>query len=360
MNEKKSWKLTKWHFLGLLMTLAGIGLFAYFLSSVGIDSILGGISKIGVSGFAAIIILYSLKILTRAKAWSLCLEKPYKIGVVEAFKAVVIGEAMSAMIPLGILVSGTAKAFAVRHKVPLLEGLSSLATENLFYSLATALLIIGGATAFLVEFSLSWEIRLAGVFIIAAVLLILAFGILAVVRQWHFASGAAEWLYRRGFLTNYLESGRADIKHFEDNIYSFYRRHPRKFLPVLALEIIFHLLGITEVWLILSFITQNLPSFFTAFLLETVNRLILLVFKLIPFVVGVDEAGAQMITTNLGIGAAIGVSLAIIRKGRVIFWTLCGVALIVARGISISEIFGHHEILRERGEQESVNRDISS
>jgi len=35
--------------------------------------------------------------------------------------------------------------------------------------------------------------------------------------------------------------------------------------------------------------------------------------------------------------------LAIIRKGRILFWTLLGILLIVKRGLSLSEITGHPE-----------------
>ena len=42
----------------------------------------------------------------------------------DTIPALIIGEAMSTIIPLGILVSGTTKAVAVRKRVPLVVGLS--------------------------------------------------------------------------------------------------------------------------------------------------------------------------------------------------------------------------------------------
>ncbi len=90
--------------------------------------------------------------------------------------------------------------------------------------------------------------------------------------------------------------------------------------------------------------------FFTSFLLESVSRLINVVFKLIPFLVGVDEAGAQFVTETMAIGAGIGVSLAIIRKGRVLFWTAIGLIFIIKRGFSFKEISDAH---RENSELSS-------
>jgi hypothetical protein len=67
------------------------------------------------------------------------------------------------------------------------------------------------------------------------------------------------------------------------------------------------------------------------------------VFKLVPFLIGVDEAGAQFVGETLALGAGIGVTLAIIRKGRILFWTAMGMILILKREISLLEILRHGE-----------------
>ncbi|HYX41779.1 MAG TPA: hypothetical protein VE821_08785, partial [Pyrinomonadaceae bacterium] len=50
--------------------------------------------------------------------------------------------------------------------------------------------------------------------------------------------------------------------------------------------------------------------------------------------VGVDEVGTGQLTDALHFGTASGVSLAIVRKLRVVVWTTIGVALLVRRGLS--------------------------
>ena len=333
--------------VGVLFTLLGVGLFAYFIYSVGVAEILSGIGKIGFGGFAVIIFLYFLRILMRAIAWTLSVYEPYKLNLRDTLPAVIIGEAMSSMIPLGILISGTSKAVAVRQRVPLVVGLSSIATENLFYSFATALFIVLGAFAFLrtSELTEGWVITID--ILIGALIFLLLLGFLMVIRQWHFASAICEWLYDKDIGKSVLEDGRLHVRLFENLIYGFYRRYPRRFLPILLLQIVYHLIGIAEVWFVLSKIGDGLPSIFNAFLLESVSRLITIVFKLVPFVIGVDEAGAQFVTETLAIGAGVGVTLAIIRKGRILFWTAVGLGFIVKRGLSFREII---EIGKKSGE----------
>ncbi len=336
--------------LGVLFTLLGIGLFSYFIYTVGFHEIALGIQKIGFDGFFLLIFIYFLRLFTRAVAWTLSVYEPYKLDLKDTIPAIIIGEAMSTMIPLGILVSGTTKAVAVRKRVPLVVGLSSVATENLFYSLITGLFIILGAFAFLRSFELADGWILTIDITITIILALMLLGIVMVVRQWHFASAICEKIYDKGYGRTFLENGRLHVRLFENLIYGFYRRYPKRFLPIILLQVAFHSLGILEVWFVLSRISSVLPSVFTAFLLESISRIITVVFKLVPFLIGVDEAGAQFVTETLALGAGVGVTLAIIRKGRIIFWTLIGLILIIKRGLSLKEI---SELRHETGELSS-------
>lgn len=335
-NSKKHFNRLK--FIAGALTLFGIGLFIYLIYSVGLTDILTGIENIGFLGFFAIIVIYFFRLLARATAWKLSVYEPYKLEVRDTLPAVIIGESLSALIPLGILISGSAKAVAVKNRVPLVVGFSSVATENLFYSLVTGLFVVAGALTFLRTFDLpnNWILTLD--VLIVSILIFIVIGIIVVIRQWHFASEFCEWLYKKNIGRGLLETGRHHVRLFENLIYGFYRQYPRRFLPIFLCQVAFHSLGILEIWFILSRISDVLPDFHTAFLLESINRLILIVFKLIPFVIGIDEAGAQFVTETLALGAGIGVTMAIIRKGRVLFWTAIGLLIIIKREISLADI----------------------
>lgn len=349
MNEVKptTRNYSRLKILALLFTLCGLALFIYFIWRVGLREVWDGIGRVGFKGFIIVVLLYTSRLCIRALAWCLSVEKPYELKFKNAFSAVVMGEAMSSLIPLGILISGTTKALAVRKKLPLVASLSALAVENLFYSLVTGLYISLGAVALLWYFNLPdvWY-WLSGLLITIVGILTIA-GFVMVIRQWHFASATAEWVYEKGYLLSWLETGRADIRNFENRIYGFYRRQPRRFVPIFLLQVLFHLSGVLEVWLILAFIGETSPTLFSAFLLESVSRVIIVVFKLVPFVLGVDEAASQFITNTLKLGGGIGVTLAIVRKGIRVIWAVIGVLLLLNRGFSISELFHHHESLED-------------
>ena len=325
-----------------------MAVFTYFIYAVGIREIYHGVSRFGISGFVVILLLYLVRIWARANAWRLSVHEPYSLNIKDTMPAVVIGEAMSSTVPLGILISGTSKAIAVRNRIPLVAGLSSVATENLFYSFTTsAFLIIGGAVllrGFAVDESLVFTIN----FLIVSVAILVVLGFIMVIRQWHFASETCEWLYRRGVWTRLLENGRLDVRLFENLIYDFYRRYPRRFLPICLFESLYHLGGIAEVWYIMLRLSGEYPSLVNAFLLESVSRLITIIFKLVPFVIGVDEAGAQFVGHTVALAAGMGVTIAIIRKGRILFWTAVGMLLILKRGLSVTEALAEREKARDQ------------
>ncbi len=69
-SEKKN--LNRLKIVAALFTLLGVGLFAYFIYSVGIDEILAGIEKFGFGGFLLIQAIYFFRVSARASALKLC------------------------------------------------------------------------------------------------------------------------------------------------------------------------------------------------------------------------------------------------------------------------------------------------
>ena len=108
---------------GIFLTLFGVGLFGYLIYAVGFHDIFEGVKRFGFVGFGVIVLLFFFRIFARAYAWKLSVHEPYFLSLKDTIPAVIIGEAMSSTIPLGIIASGTTKAIAVRKKITLVAGL---------------------------------------------------------------------------------------------------------------------------------------------------------------------------------------------------------------------------------------------
>ena len=332
LTSKRSRKLAP---LGIVFGLLGLALFIYFVKKAGVAEVTAGIRRLG-PAFLLILAISSIRQIARSLAWTKCIESPYHLGFFDALMARLMGDALGNIVPLAsVAVSEPSKAVFVRHRLPLIVGLSGLAVENIFYSLSVALFIFCGTATLLLSFSLPKALRYAaiGALIVTVVVAPLVFTI--VKRQWRFFSRSLGILAKRGIATNWMNRMTPRAQTFEERIYGFYERNSRSFLAIFALELAFHLAGVLEIYTSLYFISPIKPTLLTAFILESVNRIINVTFKFVPLRTGVDEAGTGMLSKVLGLTTAIGVTLAIVRKGRDLFWSGVGIILILKRGFSL-------------------------
>ena len=318
--------------LGILFALAGLALFAYFVRKAGVGQIADGIRRLG-AGFVLIIAISAIRHIVRSFAWTLCMEPPYRLRFWDALRARLMGDAIGNIMPFAsFVISEPAKPALIRDRVPLMAGFSAIVIENLFYSLSVVVFVFCGMLALLLSFSLTKGLRLATVITLLVIAGIIVGAAFLIRTQLHFISGATSFLHRRGLNVKWVEKSRT----LEDRVYGFYQRNTRRFLPILGLEACFHLAGVLEIYTVLSFISPaQPPTLFTAFILESVNRVITMAFKFIPLRMGVDEAGTGKVSKVLQFTEAVGVTLAIIRKARDVFWAAVGIALLFHRGISL-------------------------
>lgn len=333
---KSGSKSRKFAPLGIIFALLGLSLFAYTVRKAGVSQILDGIQRLGIA-FLLVISISSLRLVVRSLAWIKCFEAPYRLPFRDAFAARVMGDALGNIIPLASMaVSEPSKAAFVRHRVPLMAGLSALAIENIFYSLSVVVFIFSGTTALLLTFPLPKALRYAAFGTLVGVAVFALIGYLVIHKRWRFLSGVFVFLSNRTTSRGWIDRATERTKTLEERIYGFYDRNRRYFLRIFALELCFHCAGVLEIYTTLSFISETVaPTLFTAFILESVNRVINVVFKFIPLRTGVDEAGTGMLAKVLGFTQTIGVTLAIVRKARDIFWMAVGVSLMLRRGLSL-------------------------
>jgi hypothetical protein len=253
----------------------------------------------------------------------------------DALAAYLVGDALGNLMPLGIVVSEPAKAAMARERVPLIASASALAVENLFYMLSVALFVFAGMAAVLATFPLPQKLKIVSYAVLGGIALVILCAYVVVHRRWKFLSVTVGFMAARGIGRGFAERHGAKFDALEDRVYGFYARHGARFLPILLLEMCFHLAGVVEVFLTLYFITGAQPSWLAAFVLESVNRVINVVFKFVPMRVGVDEMGTARFTDALKFGATAGVTLAIVRKARIVVWTTVGVVLLVQRGLTV-------------------------
>ncbi|HEX8843950.1 MAG TPA: lysylphosphatidylglycerol synthase domain-containing protein [Pyrinomonadaceae bacterium] len=343
MNQKTQTKSKKAKLVSFVFALLGLLLFTYLVWSTGTTNITNGIKRLG-AGFLLILAISSLRYIFRTLGWVLCFEGEQRVRFRDAFRAYIVGDAMGNLTPLGLIASEPTKAALVRDRVPLLVAVSALAVQNLFYSLSVALFILSGIVTLLLSFPLTQGLRLMTLISLGVVSAIMLAGFIIYRLRWNFITATFERLRKNRFGKRFLkEKQRENTRAVEDTVYNFYSRHRARCALIMALEVGFHLAGVLEVYVTLSFISDVPPTFLAAYVLESVNRIINVVFKFVPFRAGVDEAGSSWVTKVLKFGPESGTILAIIRKARVICWTALGVAFLVRRGLSTQAVIEESE-----------------
>ena len=318
---------------GIIFAMLGALLFAYYIWRAGPRDIWQNMRDLG-AGFLLVLLISAVRPVVRALAWTSCFEAPQRLRWRDALRAYLAGDALGNVMPLGIVVSEPTKAALVRDRVPLSASVAAIAVENLFYSLSVALFVFAGLCALLLSFPLPTKLRIVCLCALAGLILVVLFGFITIRQEWRFVSRALEFLYARRIARGWLETRRVKISAVEERIYGFYARNPARFLPIMFFEACFHFAGVVENYATLYFISPTKPTWLAAFVLESVNRVITVIFKFVPMRVGVDEAGTGLFTKALQYGTTSGVSLAIVRKARVVVWTAIGVVLLVRQGLS--------------------------
>lgn len=342
---------------GALTTTAGLALLVWLVWTAGPREILSGFSQVG-WGLVAIVAIAGVRFAARAAAWRRCLEPPHTLRLSDAFTAVVSGDALGNATPFGPLVGEPAKVAFVRTRVPLGAAFTALAIENVFYTLSVAAMIAAGTIALLLRGSLDTPFvadRLAAAGVdpellrLAAELAIGAVVVMYVAAAWALwrkpallSSGLA--LVGRVWHSPRLQARMDKLRRLEHDIYSFAARRRQSVGPLIALELLFHALGVLEVHLTLWLLLGAPPRLVTSFVLETVNRLITVLFKFVPMQIGVNEGGTVLATQILGLTGQVGLTLAIIRRARVLFWQLAGTALLVRHGLTTRRILEDAEL----------------
>jgi hypothetical protein len=283
----------------------GVALLAESLRTLGLEPVVDGFRRVG-WGFGAILLVSGAREAARTLAWIRTVEAPARLPFVRAFRARLAGEALNTLLPMGMLVGEPVKASHVWPHLPFGAAFSALLVEFAFYGVSLVVLLGSGAAAFILAARMSPDPRIVA-----------------------FAVGSLVLLAVPAYV------GRARLVRFVRRplavVHDFATAHPEHVRAIVAFELAYQVLAVAEVYLTLLLISPLRPTLASSLMLETVSRVITMVFKMLPMRVGVDEASSSLFAGHLDLGAATGLTLALVRKLRMLFWSAVGLALLVER-----------------------------
>lgn len=309
--------------LNILIAIVGVALLIFTVQRAGgWPAIVDGVTAVG-WWFAAVVLLGAIRMVCRTRAWMLCASQTgagnrepgtQDLRFTDAFGAWLVGDAIGNLTPLGLLASEPTKILMTRARISTVTSIASVAIENAFYTASVCGVLLAGTWLFLQRATVP-----AGLEQLAE-LIVVAVAVLAVVAIWT-ARARPAILSKFAPLITKL-AGRADapaeaIRDVELRIYAVPQWPLLRIARVTMWEVAFHVAAVAEVWLVLRLLVPDI-TITEAFLLESAGRFVTVAFKFVPYRLGIDEAGSGAVAAALGLPPAAGVTLALIRRLRII------------------------------------------
>ena len=297
-------------------TVGGAALFAWAVRRAGVAEIADGIRRVG-WGLAVVLLLQGFRFALRTVSWRLCMPPGAHLTFRQAFGAFLAGDAIGSVTPLGLLASEPTKVFLTRHHLATGASVASLAVENLVYSASVFAVVTVGLLSVLMTVPLPspWQTTIVGA--LGVLIGVVALAVYLLQRPAAINPAGSPWRRRLGGV-------RLAIVEFS-------RTNGARLWRAFGVDAAFHSLAVVEVFLTLRWLLgDQSPTFVQALAFETLNRVVTVAFKFVPFRVGVDEAISGAVAPLLAVNPAAGVALAVVRKVRNVLWSGVGLAVIAA------------------------------
>jgi len=310
----------------------GALLLVYVVRKVGVQPIFSALSRVGF-GFFFVVAINGLRHVLRTIAMSLSVPPEHRrFTFMQAFAARLGGESMSFLTFAGPLLGEATKVALLRKRVPLVHGVPALVVDNLLYNLSVVLLIFGGACLMLFAYPVPPVAREMLILIATVAFIGLIAAAVATRRRVTLLTNIIDSLGRRGFRPRFLRTRRHHIYRVELTVYGFYKRRRAAFFSMIGLDLTSHATSVLEVYVTLQML-GFIPHVGAAYIIESLTKVINFAFAFVPATIGVYEGGTEIILKSLGFAAAAGVTLAIVRKAAIIFWTVIGVSIVMWRAL---------------------------
>jgi putative ABC transport system permease protein len=312
--------------------LLGLGLLIYVINRVGVQPIFDALGRIGF-GFLVILSISGTRHLLRTLSMSAAIPPEHRrFSYLQAFSARLGGEAISFLTFTGPVLGEATKVALLRKRVPLAHGVPALVIDNLLYNASVVFFILSGAVVMLISYDLPVVIRYVLFGIAAAAALGILAGAFATSRRVMFLTWILDRLATLGIKPKFLTSRRDHIYDLELHVYDFYHQRPRAFFAMLACDFLSHAMSVVEVYVTLRMLGYA-PRVEASYVIESLTKVINFAFGFVPATIGVYEGGTEIILQTLGYAAATGVTLALVRKASMVFWTGIGLFILVWRAV---------------------------
>lgn len=315
--------------LRFVAALLGFGLLGYLVFRSGPGAVWKQLQAVG-WGFALVIPLGGLSQLAKTFAWRQAFTCDISgLSWFRSFVAQLISDGLGQLGVAGKVVGEGTRISLLRRAVPLSNALSAGAIDGALHTFTAVLITVSGISATLLLAPLPGTWRAYALLLVAVLVSAVVLAVVSIENRWQLLGSATRAISRVPRLHAWIGGKQSIIESAEDNLLSFRREAPGAFWATLIFNLAWHILAIVEVYIILRFMGAKV-ALSGAFIVEALTKVINLVGALNPGNVGTYEAGNILIAKMFGVAGTAGLTLALCRRVRTVFWAGLGAMCMIA------------------------------
>ena len=311
-----------------LTPLFGVALLGYLVLRTGPRIIWDQMHAVGF-GLVLIIILGGVSHFIKTWAWRrtyTCDIKGFSWS--RNFGAYLVSEATGQLGVAGKMIGEGMRVSLVGSAVPLANRISSVSIDTALHLLSSTTVAVTGIIVTLLLAPVSGKWRFYSVLFASALVALVILATVAARNRLPLAGNAARAIGRLPRFHKWLGGKQSVIDSAEQNMLAFYREAPSAFWEILSLNFLWQALAVLEIYIILHFMGARI-AVLSAFVLESLTKLINLVGALNPGNIGTYEGGNMLITKLFGVTGTAGLTLALCRRARAVFWAAIGAICLI-------------------------------
>jgi uncharacterized membrane protein YuzA (DUF378 family) len=314
--------------LRFLAALLGLGLLSFLVFRSGPGAVWKQVQAVG-WGFALVIFLGGLSQLAKTCAWRQAFTCDISgLSWSRSFIAQLISDGIGQFGLAGKVVGEGARISVLNRVVPLSNTLSAGAIDGALHAFSAVVVTVLGISAILMVGPVSVRWRVYAALLIAVLVSAVILAAVAVRNRWQLVGRATRAIGRLPRLHTWVSDKQPIIDSAEDNLLSFRDEAPGAFWATLIFNLLWHMLAVLEVYIILRFIGAGF-TLSGAFIVEGLTKVINLVGALNPGNFGTYEGGSMLIAKMFGVTSTTGLTLALCRRARTVFWTVVGAVCVM-------------------------------
>jgi len=308
-----------------VLTAVGVGIFLSLVYRIGWQTILDNITGFG-RWFAVILAVQMVWVVVQALAWSLIHNGLFRHAPLWLFVRVkIISDTMNTILPAANLGGDAMRAFLIKSRIPLHEGIPGILVDKAVESIAGILFMALGMLGAVLYLPIPRVLLIPAAVSLPVLLAVVALLFSFLFHGFHrSATALLGWIpaMRRLF-----ERKESQLRMLDENMRRFSTQGGVRIAVVLGLHLLSRIVGVVEVIIVLRVLDQPV-SFLGAWFISAAVTLANTILFMVPGHWGVQEGAYVLVLKALSFSGSAGLSLAIIRRIRRLFLIGFGLLLL--------------------------------